>query len=96
MSGAQFEQDILVALDRAHELVVIFTPWSLDRHVWAELGAAWGRRIPIVVLLFGRSARPAEIRDDEVWEQEVNHRLVGISLGKFDYWRKLDSILSER
>jgi hypothetical protein len=96
MSGAQFEQDILVALDRAHELVVIFTPWSLDRHVWAELGAAWGKRIPIVVLSFGRSARPAEIRDDEVWEQEVNHRLVGISLGKFDYWRKLDSILSER
>jgi hypothetical protein len=35
-------------------LVVLLTPWALDRpYVWIELGAAWGRRIPIVALLLG-------------------------------------------
>jgi hypothetical protein len=53
-AGADFEQDILDFLERAHELVVLLTPWALDRpYVWAELGAAWGRRIPIVALLLG-------------------------------------------
>jgi hypothetical protein len=52
--GADFEEDILKFLERAHELVVLLTPWSLDRpYVWAEIGAAWGRRIPIVALLLG-------------------------------------------
>lgn len=55
--GADFENDILAFLDKAHELVVLLTPWALDRpYVWAELGAAWGRRIPIVGLLHGLSA----------------------------------------
>jgi len=50
--GAEFEEDILEFLDRAHELLVLFTPWSLERaYVWAEIGAAWIRRIPIVVVL---------------------------------------------
>jgi hypothetical protein len=52
--GAEFEEDILRFLDQAHELVVLFTPWSLERpYVWAEIGAAWIRRIPIVVVLHG-------------------------------------------
>ena len=52
--GADFEEKILEFLERAHELVVLFTPWSLDRpYVWSELGAAWIRRIPIVVVLHG-------------------------------------------
>lgn len=59
--GADFEEDILAFLGRAHELVVLMTPWALDRpYVWAELGAAWGRRIPIVVLLLGLS--PSELQ----------------------------------
>jgi hypothetical protein len=30
------------------------TPWAMDRkYVWAELGAAWGRKLPIIVLLLG-------------------------------------------
>ena len=54
--GAEFEEDILEFLDRAHELLVLFTPWSLQRpYVWAEIGAAWIRRIPIVVVLYGLS-----------------------------------------
>ncbi len=50
-------------LDRADELVVLFTPWSLERpYVWAEIGAAWIRRIPIIVLLLGLSATEFQSR----------------------------------
>jgi len=61
-AGADFE-DILDFLQRAHELVVLLTPWALDRpYVWAEIGAAWGRRIPIVALLLGITAPELQIR----------------------------------
>ncbi len=60
-AGADFEEDILNFLERAHELVVLLTPWALDRaYVWAEIGAAWGRRIPIIALLLGLT--PAELQ----------------------------------
>src|SRR5437016_5808228 len=52
--GGDFEEEILAFLDKADELVVLMTPWALERpYVWAELGAAWSRRIPIVILLQG-------------------------------------------
>jgi hypothetical protein len=52
--GAEFEEDIRRFLDQANELIVLFTPWSLERpYVWMEIGAAWIRRIPIVVVLLG-------------------------------------------
>lgn len=52
--GADFEEDILTFIDRTDEMVVLLTPWALERpYVWAELGAAWGRRIPIIGLLHG-------------------------------------------
>lgn len=61
--GADFEEDILAFLDKAHELVVLLTPWALERpYVWAELGAAWGRRIPIVGLLQGLTAAELQSR----------------------------------
>src|SRR6266853_3973241 len=42
------------SLQRAHELVVLMTPWALERpYVWLEIGAAWLRGIPIVVVLLG-------------------------------------------
>lgn len=54
--GAEFEEDIRNFLDKADEFLVLFTPWSLQRpYVWAEIGAAWIRRIPIVVVLHGIS-----------------------------------------
>jgi hypothetical protein len=60
-AGADFEEDIRDFLARAHELVVLLTPWALDRpYVWAELGAAWGRGIPIVALLLGLT--PGELQ----------------------------------
>src|SRR5437016_3590358 len=61
--GADFEDDILAFLEKADELVVLITPWALERpYVWAELGAAWGRRIPIVGLLHGLSAAELQSR----------------------------------
>lgn len=52
--GAEFEEDIRNFLDRADELVVLFTPWSLERpYVWMEIGGAWMRKIPVVVALSG-------------------------------------------
>jgi len=63
--GAEFEEDIREFLDKADELLVLVTPWSLDRpYVWAEIGAAWIRRIPIVVVLHGMSARDFQARPD--------------------------------
>lgn len=56
--GAEFEEDIRDFLDKAHELLVLLTPWALERpYVWAEIGAAWIRRIPIVVVLHGLSLK---------------------------------------
>jgi hypothetical protein len=46
-----------------NELVVLLTPWALERpYVWAEIGAAWGRRIPIVALLLGITATELQAR----------------------------------
>ena len=54
--GEDFEDKILVALRQSKELLVLLTPWSLSRpYVWAEVGAAWGLRIPIVGVLHGVS-----------------------------------------
>ena len=59
--GESFEDDILDFLEKSHELVVLLTPWALDRpYVWAELGAAWGRRIPIIAMLLGLT--PGELQ----------------------------------
>lgn len=55
--GEDFEERILQALDQANELLVLLTPWSLKRpYVWAEIGAAWGKRTPIVGVLHGLTA----------------------------------------
>src|SRR5437870_11199368 len=60
-AGGDFEQDIRDFINKADELVVLLTPWALDRpYVWAELGAAWGRRIPVVALLLGLT--PSEVQ----------------------------------
>lgn len=52
--GDEFEEKILKFLEKADELIVLFTPWSFERrYVWAEIGVAWFRRIPIIVVLHG-------------------------------------------
>ncbi len=38
-TGEDFEEKILTALDRANEMIVLLTPWSLKRpYVWMRLG----------------------------------------------------------
>ena len=49
--GDEFDKILRDNLNRADELVVLFTPWAARPYVWSELGVAWGREIPIVVLL---------------------------------------------
>lgn len=53
-AGADVEEELIDWLERADELVVLFTPWSLDRpYVWSELGAVWSRRKPIIAFVYG-------------------------------------------
>lgn len=61
--GDDFQEEIRTALECADELVVLLTPWSLDRaFVWAEIGGAWVRRIRIVGLLHGVSTSELQQR----------------------------------
>jgi hypothetical protein len=56
--GLDFENEIRKFLKKTHELVVLVTPWALDRkYVIAEIGAAWVRQIPIIILLYGLTAQ---------------------------------------
>ena len=60
-AGMDFEDEIIDWLARADELVVLLTPWALDRpYVWSELGAVWSRRKPIVAFVHGIT--PAELQ----------------------------------
>lgn len=61
--GEDFEENILAFLEQADELLVLLTPWALDRpYVWAEIGAAWGRRIPIIGILHGMTSTELQTR----------------------------------
>ena len=41
-------------LPHCHELVVLFTPWSVNRKwLWVELGAAWFGGLRIAAVLYG-------------------------------------------
>ncbi|MBL8134372.1 MAG: toll/interleukin-1 receptor domain-containing protein [Anaerolineae bacterium] len=61
--GAEFEEDILQFLDTADELLVLMTPWAYERpYVWSEIGAAWFKRIPIIILLHGWSIQEFQSR----------------------------------
>lgn len=54
--GDEFENVILKELRNSDELLVLFTPWALDRpYVWMEIGAAWGIGIRIIGVLHGLS-----------------------------------------
>lgn len=53
-TGDDFAAIIRPALERADELLVLWTPWSLDRpFVWMEVGTAWYRQIRTVQVLYG-------------------------------------------
>ncbi len=55
--GIDFEERIKTALDAATELLVLVTPWALERpYVWIEIGVSWDRSIPLVPVLHGITA----------------------------------------
>lgn len=51
--GDDFETRIFSELRRCQELVVLLTPWSVDRNwVWVEIGAARALELRIVPVLY--------------------------------------------
>jgi hypothetical protein len=89
--GAKFEDEILEALRKADELVVLITPWALGRpYVWLEIGAAWFKNIPIIILLLG--VTPAEFTQKANIPVDLKERNL-ISLNDVDRYIKE---LSER
>lgn len=52
--GDDFEGRIFEAMTRCQELLVLLTPWSVDRNwVWVEIGAARALNRRIVAVLYG-------------------------------------------
>lgn len=53
--GDDFEERILDAAEGCGELLVLVTPWALEksRYLWMEIGAFWFQRKRIVALLHG-------------------------------------------
>jgi hypothetical protein len=47
-AGDTFDEVILKHLKTSNELLVLFTPWSLQRpYIWMEIGAAWAKGLRI-------------------------------------------------
>jgi hypothetical protein len=62
--GDDFDETIVEAAERSHELLVLLTPWSKDRHyVWMEIGMFRGARKRVVGILHG--VKTTEIATDE-------------------------------
>ncbi len=54
--GDKFEENMETELRDSKELVVLITPWSLDRpYIWLEIGGAWMLKLRIIVVLYGIS-----------------------------------------
>src|ERR1044072_1298903 len=55
--GEDFEERILAEIEHCDELLVLLTPWSLERaYVQGEVGAAAIKRIRIIGVLYGLTA----------------------------------------
>jgi hypothetical protein len=52
--GDDFENVIIKELRTSSEIIVLLTPWSLNRpYIWMEIGAAWGIGIRIIGIIHG-------------------------------------------
>lgn len=87
--GADFAEEIREWLARADELLVLWTPWSLERpFVWAEVGGAWIRQIAIVQVLYGLTA--SDLQERSSFPSFLKQRDM-IGLNDIDsYLRELD------
>jgi succinylglutamate desuccinylase len=92
--GADFETDILTALKRSDEFVVLLTPWALERpYVWLEIGAAWYKQIPIVAIVLG--VTPQQIQEHSRAPIAIKERNI-IELNAIDrYFRELGERVRE-
>jgi hypothetical protein len=55
--GDDFEEKILSAARNSNEMIVLLTPWALQRpYIWLEIGAVWGLGRRIVGILHGITA----------------------------------------
>lgn len=62
--GDDFDETIVDAADKSHELLVLITPWAKDRpYVWMEIGMFRGKKKRIVGVLHGLKA--TDISTDE-------------------------------
>lgn len=62
--GDDFDDKIIAAADHSIELLVLLTPWALNRpYIWIEIGLFLNERKRIVVVLHGLTAK--EISTDE-------------------------------
>src|SRR4051794_12435235 len=60
--GDQYNEVIRTNLAKAHELVVLLTPWAnKSSYVWSELGAAWVRKLRIAVVLQGLTVQELRV-----------------------------------
>jgi TIR domain len=56
--GDDFDHKIRKATRASKEMIVLITPWAIDRpFVWLEMGAFWGSGKRIVALLHGLTAK---------------------------------------
>ena len=56
--GDDFEQEILRAANESSELLVLLTPWSIERrYIWLEIGVFWGAQKRMVGVLYGLDAK---------------------------------------
>lgn len=52
-------------LSKANELLVLITPWAMKRPwIWIEIGVAWSRDLPFVVVLHGVTRKDFLSRPD--------------------------------
>ncbi len=80
--GDDFEQEILRQADESSELLVLFTPWALDRrYLWLEIGVFWGARKRIVGVLYGLTAK--ELIADEKTPVAIK-RLLLLEINQID------------
>jgi len=82
--GDDFESRIFGELQKCHELVVLLTPWSVDRNwVWVELGAARALGLRIVPILY-------QVSLDEIDRERGGKTFLGgknvVEINEFDQY----------
>jgi hypothetical protein len=62
--GDDFEARILEAARNSEELLVLLTPWAIERpYIWLEMGVFWGRGKRIIGVLHGLTAKELTTRE---------------------------------